>query len=192
MFLLLPSMNAITRPLRESADQRRERQAAYFRELAEMNMDAARIAHAAIKQARDAGPETQEQTHAEAHEDAHEPTLDLARATRSVALAVNAENDLFRAERAPRPPASDTRRPLLCQALLQAAKAEPDPALRAALVREIPRPWSTKPSSPTPTPKPPSTNISSPSPTASTSPLDLATLPDELLGMEPRTYIRDG
>ena len=142
-------MNAIPRPLRESADQRRERHAAYFRELAEMNMDAARVAHAAVKQARDADKST------------HEPTLDLARATRGVALAANAENDLFRAERAPRPPASDTRRPLLCRALLQAAKAEPDPARRADLNRDIPA-------------------------------LDLATLPDELIGMEARTYIRDG
>ena len=180
-------MNAITRPCRESADQRRERQAAYFRELAEMNMDAARIAHAAIKQARDAGPETNE----EAHEDTHKPTLDLARATRSVALAVNAENDLFRAEPALRPSASDTRRPLLCRALLQAAKAEPDPALRAALVREIPvlvdQVLVADPDAEIPIDE----HLFAIADRLHLT-LDLATLPDELIGMEPRTYIRDG
>ena len=192
MFLLLPPMNAISRPLpaslRETDDQRVERQAACFRELAELNMDAARIAHRAIVRAEAAG------------ESAHKPTLDLARATRSVTAAIRAENDPFRPDRAPRSsanapapraPASDTRRTTLCTALLKAAKAQPDPARRAALNRDIPVHVE-------------ATLVADPDAQTSIGDhffrladhfhlaLDLAKLPDELLGMPPRIYVRDG
>ena len=121
-----PPMQTAAHPRRETPDQRQDRQAAYFREMAEMNMDGARISHAAMKRAHAAGQEV------------HKQILDLARATRSVVTAVNGENALFRKERAPRAPASDPRRTPLCATLLKAAKAEPDPALRSALVRDIP------------------------------------------------------
>ena len=74
-----------------------------------------------------------------AGQEVHKQILDLARATRSVVTAVNGEKrPLPQGARAPAPPASDPRRTPLCATLLKAAKAEPDPALRSALVRDIP------------------------------------------------------
>ena len=116
-------------PPPETDAQRRERQLAYFRRLADLNMEAAEIAAARIKDAHDVGLDA----------DTASPTLDLARATRAVTQAVASENRILRGEdpEAPRAPADDPRRTPLRQALHPLANAEPSPAARAKLRRDI-------------------------------------------------------
>ena len=171
-------MNKLSRPPRETADQRQDRQAAFFRELTEMSMDAARIAHLTLKQAHVAAKDT------------HKPNQDLNRATRGVVASVKAENDVYRTQRAPRAAASDNRRAPLCTALLKAAKTEPDPVQRAALTRDIPdlveETLIADPNAETPIEE----HLYALADQLHLN-IDPATLPDEVLGIEPKTYIRD-
>ena len=149
-------MSKSTRPLRETAQDRLDRQADYFRRIADMNMRAAEVADQALHQARSAG------------EDTHKHTLDLARATRGVITAVHAENDLFAKKAPARAPATDPRRAPIRDASTRSPTASPTPA-PATRPAARSTPPSKKPSSPTPTPPCPSTSSSSNSPTASTS-----------------------
>lgn len=127
MFPIPPAMPNPT-PHLEAAADRRARQLAYFRRLADFGMRIAEIAAERVEQAHAAGGPPDATAI---------PTLDFARANRAVTLAVNAENRVLAGEQAPRAPASDRRRALLCDALRAATKAIPDPAARAALNRDI-------------------------------------------------------
>ncbi|MGI4807847.1 MAG: hypothetical protein ACRYF2_07040, partial [Janthinobacterium lividum] len=59
------------------------------------------------------------------------------RASRALTLVVNAENRVVAGQVPLRAPAGDPRRALLAEALHQAAKLEPDPRTRAALIRDV-------------------------------------------------------
>ena len=120
-------MNAISRPLAESPADRRDRQLDCFRRAADKAMRAIEIASEQLETAHATGEPGATAA----------PTLDLARAIRALVLAVNAENRVVAGIAAPRAPASDTRRPLLREALHKAADADPDPKRRAALHRDI-------------------------------------------------------
>ncbi len=140
MFLLTPMPTATPRPQprhtpppTEPDAERRDRQLAYFRELAELNMQAARIAAAEIDAAHASG-----QPGATAA-----PTLDLARATRAVTLVVSHENRVVngehtRSSRAPhaRTTTADPRRAVLRQPLQAAVDAAPQ-SDRAHLRRDL-------------------------------------------------------
>ncbi len=108
--------------------ERRARQLAYFRELAELNMKAARIAAAEIDAAHASGEPSATAS----------PTLDLARATRAVTLVVAHENRIADGERAraPRVPFTDTRRDALRKPLHDAVAAAPQHE-RAKLRRQL-------------------------------------------------------
>ena len=174
-----PPMSLPERPLREPAQDRLDRQAGYFRRIAEMNMQAAEIAHSNLHQAHADG------------EDTHKHTLDLARATRGVITAVDAENDLFAKKAPARAPATDTRRAKLRDALHKVANTEPNPATRNEIRREVDAAVE-------------ETLVADPDGETPLHvhlfaladrlhlPLDIAKLPDELIGMPPRVYIRDG
>ncbi len=129
MFLIHPMLaaaaNANDLPPEETPEHRRARQLAYFRRLADLNMEAAEIAAERVRDAHAAGPDANTAS----------PTLDLARATRGVTLAVNSENRVVRGEvLEPRTRILpfDRRRAPLQQALHPLAKDEPTPAARNA------------------------------------------------------------
>ena len=130
-------MNAIT-PISartpETDAERRERQLAYLRELAELNMQAARFAAARIAATRIAEQPISPDPEAQS---AASPTLDLARATRAVTQIVALENRIVRGEQAPRAPSADPRRPKLRQTLHPLAASEPTQSARASLRRQI-------------------------------------------------------
>ncbi len=122
--------NANDLPPEETPEHRRARQLAYFRRLADLNMESAEIAAERIRDAHAEGPNTNTAS----------PTLDLARATRGVTSAVNSENRVVRGEvlePRPRLVAFDPRRAPLQQALHPLAKDEPTPAARTAFRRVI-------------------------------------------------------
>ena len=120
-------MNAISRPLAEPPADRRDRQLDYFRRAADKAMRAIDIASEQLEAAHATGEPGATAS----------PTLDLARATRALVSAVSAENRVVAGIPAPRAPASDTRRPLLREALHTVADLEPNPKLRHALHRNL-------------------------------------------------------
>ena len=132
----MPPPASLTRPARapktaprtnvETDAERRARHLDMLRELAELNMQAARVAAVQVAQA-DPGAQA-----------AASPTLDLARATRAVAQIIALENRIVAGEPARSAPAThDPRRLPLRQALHKTADAEPDRAARARLCRMI-------------------------------------------------------
>ena len=116
-----------TQLLPESSTDRRTRQLDYFRRAADKAMRAIDIASEQLEAAHATGEPGATAS----------PTLDLARATRALTLVVNAENRVIAGQAPLRAPASDHRRALLAEALHQAAKLEPDPKTRAALIRDV-------------------------------------------------------
>ena len=125
MFLITSHMSASSRPLNAVPAEHVARQIGYFQELAELNMTSARIAGDRIR-------------HAHANDgDTSPPTLDLARSTRAVVQSVNAENRLHLAAPPPRAAEDDSRRAPLRKALVQAARSEPNAAIRADLGHQI-------------------------------------------------------
>ena len=168
---------------RETPDHRADRQAGYFRELADLNMQAARDAARRIDEANAAATP-------EKPADTAKQTLDLSRATRAVVSAVNAENALFRKLAPARAPVSDPRRAPLTDALHRAsadrkgkARAEirrdAETAVEEALVAD------------------PDAQITLHAHLYAIADrlglaLDPAKLSDEILGIEPRKYVRDG
>jgi len=120
-------MNTPTHPLPESSTDRRTRQLDYFRRAADKAMRTIDIASEQLEAAHATGEPGATAS----------PTLDLARASRALTLLVNAENRVVAGQAPLRAPASDPRRALLAEALHQAAKLEPDPRTRAALIRDV-------------------------------------------------------
>ncbi len=120
-------MNAIPCPLPESPNNRRARQLDYFRRVAEKAMRAVDIASEQLEVAHATGEPGATAS----------PTLDLARATRALVLAVNAENAVVDGVAAPRARADDPRRPILREALHKAADAEPDRRRRGQLRHDV-------------------------------------------------------
>ena len=132
-------LSADAQPQPEETDaESRVRQLATFRRLTELNLQAAEIAAARLRDAATQGVAA----------DAASATLDLARASRAAALAASQENRIRRGEdpEPPRPAARpaapsrtpfDPRRAPLRAALHQAADSEPNRAARAALRRDI-------------------------------------------------------
>ena len=120
-------MNTATQPLPESSTDRRTRQLDYFRRAADKAMRAIDIASEQLEAAHATGEPGATAS----------PTLDLARASRALTLLVNAENRVVAGQVPLRARASDPRRALLAEALHQAAKLEPDPRTRAALIRDV-------------------------------------------------------
>ncbi len=126
-YLSLHLMNAISRPPAETTTERRERQLGYFRRAADAAMRAIDIASDQLEAAHITGEPGATAS----------PTLDLARATRALVIAVNAENRAIAGQAPLRAPADDRRRVLLREELCKAAKHEPDPKRRGILYREI-------------------------------------------------------
>ena len=174
-------MNAISRPLQEAPADRRDRQLDYFRRAAERAMRAIDIAGDQLEYANASGEPGATAS----------PTLDLARATRALVIAVNAENRVVAGVPAPRAPANDRRRPLLREALHKAADAEPDSKIRATLHREldlrIEETLLTDPDSEVELPE----HLCALADEFHLA-LDVTTLSDELLGMAPRIYPQPG
>ena len=167
----------------ESPAERRARQLAWFRRLGELGMRAAEVAAERIEDAHAQGLDA----------DTASPTLDLARATRAVTAAVNAENRVARGDDLepanPRvgPTPFDSRRAPLREALYLAVNAEPTPAARTALRRAIDRELEAAlladPAAETPIDE----VLADVSDTLGIQ-LDYSKLSDEVIGMPPRIY----
>ena len=127
---LPPHLVAPPRRPRETDEQRRDRQLDLTGELTDLNMIAARDAADRIvtrdRDAPDPAPATQD------------PTLALARATRSVTIVINLENRIAGGERAAVPFSIEDPRALGLRKLLHPlVDREPDPVRRRAMRTRI-------------------------------------------------------
>ena len=117
----------------ENHAEREARQLAFLRELAELNMLAAREAADRIRHRIEAAGAAEPNPETPATPAAAEPTLALVRATRAVAAVINLERRVAAGEVAAPATADDPRGLILRKFLHPLANAEPDPVRRRTL-----------------------------------------------------------